>query len=207
MPKTQQAIFYFHRKKRPYVILKWAQTEDGFIARENFDSKWISNSQSRQLVHKWRAEEDAILVGKNTAKYDNPSLTVRDWKGKNPIRIVIDNRLELSSDLNLFDGAVPTIVMNRTKDDQSQNLIHLTYDGSVNELLSKLYDQKIQSVIVEGGAKVLETFINENLWDEARVFTSTENFVSGIKAPKITGQLTSDTNHTGDRLEIYENSN
>lgn len=109
-------------KQRPYVILKWAQTQDGFVAKENFDSKWISNSHSRQLVHKWRAEEDAILVGKNTAAYDNPRLDVRDWVGKNPIRVVLDSKLELSSELNLFDQSIPTLVFNALKSDNKDNL-------------------------------------------------------------------------------------
>src|SRR5690606_13795176 len=104
-------------KKRPYVILKWAQTLDGFVAREDSTSKWITNASSRQLVHKWRAEEDAIMVGKNTAKYDDPTLNVRDWVGKNPVRLVVDSKLELPNTLKLFDEAVPTICYNTQKDE------------------------------------------------------------------------------------------
>lgn len=202
--RLNKCFFTFVEKKRPFVILKWAQTEDGFIARENYDSKWISNSQSRQLVHKWRAEEDAILVGKNTAKYDNPSLTVREWVGQNPTRIVIDNQLELSTDLNLFDGSVPTIVMNLQKDEESNNLIYAKYDGSIQDLLSKLYQSKIQSVIIEGGSKILQSFIEQELWDEARVFTSHQKFVNGIAAPSISGELISHTEIIGDKLQFLE---
>lgn len=202
--KLNARFFTSIEKKRPYVILKWAQTQDGFIARENYDSKWISNQYSRQLVHKWRSEEDAILVGKNTAKFDNPSLTVRDWKGRNPTRIVLDNKLELASDLALFDRSVPTIVMNASKENIQENLSHIKYEGSISDLLSQLNELKIQSLIVEGGAKVSTAFIDQGLWDEARVFISTENFGSGIEAPIIGGILVSNSMETGDRLEIYE---
>ena len=200
-----QRFFTFIEKKRPYVILKWAQTEDGFIARKNFDSKWISNQYSRQLVHKWRSEEDAILVGKNTAQYDDPELTVRDWKGRNPIRVVIDNNLELPDSLKLFDGSVKTLVLNSQKEEAEENLRYLKYDESLTHLLQRLADQRIQSIIIEGGAKTLQWFINEDLWDEARVFTSATNFEEGIASPSIAGKLISDTSDSGDRLEIYAN--
>jgi len=197
-------FFTFVEKKRPYVILKWAQTNDGFLARENGDSRWISNQYSRQLVHKWRAEEDAILVGKNTAMHDNPSLTVRDWKGQNPIRIVIDNRLELSHDLKLFDGSVRTLVLNVKEDDQSSGVEYLKYDESIRNLLHRLYEQKIQSLIVEGGAKTLKSFTDAEMWDEARIFTSNTNFERGIEAPNIGGRMLGGREVMGDRLEIYE---
>ncbi|MCZ8133939.1 MAG: bifunctional diaminohydroxyphosphoribosylaminopyrimidine deaminase/5-amino-6-(5-phosphoribosylamino)uracil reductase RibD, partial [Algoriphagus sp.] len=143
-------------KQRPYVILKWAQTQDGFVARENFDSKWISNSQSRQLVHKWRAEEDAILVGKNTAAYDNPRLDVRDWAGKNPVRVVLDSNLELSTSLNLFDQSIPTLVFNMVKAAAEENLEWIYVPQITAEaILQELQFRKIQSLIVEGGSQVL----------------------------------------------------
>lgn len=197
-------FFTFVEKKRPFVILKWAQTKDGFIARENGDSKWISNQYSRQLVHKWRAEEDAILVGKNTAINDNPSLTVRDWEGEHPVRIVMDNRRELSPDLKLFDGSVRTLVLNVKEEDQSSGVEYLKYDESIRNLLHRLYEQKIQSLIVEGGAKTLTSFIDAELWDEARVFTSDTDFEKGIEAPNIGGRMLGDREVMGDRLEIYE---
>jgi diaminohydroxyphosphoribosylaminopyrimidine deaminase/5-amino-6-(5-phosphoribosylamino)uracil reductase len=203
--RLNKRFFTFVEKKRPYVILKWAQTEDGFIARENFDSKWISDDYSRQLVHKWRTEEDAILVGKNTALYDNPRLTSREWIGKNPIRVVIDNQLELHPNMNLFDGAVPTYVMNLKEEYSSKGVDYLQYDGSIQNLLSRLYEKSIQSVIVEGGAKTLESFIEDRLWDEARVFTSKQEFEKGIESPPIGGRLLKDVTIVEDRLEIYEN--
>ena len=191
-------------KNRPYVILKWAQTHDGFVARPNFDSKWISNSQSRQLVHKWRAEEDAILVGKNTARYDNPSLNIRDWVGKNPIRIVIDSRLELSPDLNLFDRTLSTLVFNTSLEKKEENLewIQMEKITPIN-ILESLHTRKIQSLIVEGGSQVLNQFIQTGHWDECRVFTSTSQFEEGIPAPKL-NQNPSETLFIGtDRLDIY----
>lgn len=169
------------------MILKWAETADGFIARKDFDSKWISNEYSRKLVHKWRAEEDAILVGKNTAMHDNPTLNVRDWEGKDPLRIVIDHELALKLDLNLFDHQIPTICYNLTKHNESEVLsfIKLKKAAFIHDLLSDLYNRNIQSIIIEGGAATLTTFIEGGLWDEARVFQSTNCFGDGIKAPQL----------------------
>ena len=198
-------FFTYVEKKRPFVLLKWAQSEDGFIARENFDSKWISNQYSRQQVHQWRAEEDAIMVGKNTAIYDNPMLNVRDAVGNNPTRIVIDNKLELSAELNLFDGSVLTYVLNLKKEGASDKVNYLKYDGTIDELLARLYERQIQSVLIEGGAKTLTSFIESRLWDEARVFSSNENFEKGIEAPNIGGRLLLDDDVMGDRIEIFEN--
>ncbi|WP_288370197.1 bifunctional diaminohydroxyphosphoribosylaminopyrimidine deaminase/5-amino-6-(5-phosphoribosylamino)uracil reductase RibD [uncultured Algoriphagus sp.] len=174
-------------KNRPYVILKWAQTADGFVARKNFSSKWISSPISRQFVHRWRAEEDAILVGKNTAYYDNPSLNVRDWSGKDPIRLVIDPQLRLDPHLKIFDQSIPTICYNLLKNEQDQNLefVKLTANFHPKEILANLQKRKIQSVIVEGGAFVLKNFLDAELWDEARVFTGSSRFGEGIEAPKM----------------------
>jgi len=192
-------------KHRPYVILKWAQTQDGFVARENLSSKWISGSQSRQLVHKWRAEEDAILVGKNTAQYDNPSLNVRDWVGKNPVRIVLDSNLELPENLNLFDQSIPTICYNSKKSETQENLnfVNLGEQFSMYDMLKDLHSRKIQSLIVEGGTKVLSQFIENSLWDEARVFSGKVKFGTGISAP-ILNQNPAETLSIGeDILNIY----
>jgi diaminohydroxyphosphoribosylaminopyrimidine deaminase/5-amino-6-(5-phosphoribosylamino)uracil reductase len=191
-------------KQRPYVILKWAQTQDGFVARENFDSKWISNSHSRQLVHKWRAEEDAILVGKNTAAYDNPRLDVRDWVGKNPIRVVLDSKLELSSELNLFDQSIPTLVFNALKSDNKDNLAWIKLPEITPEtVLKELHSRKIQSLIVEGGSQVIHQFIQSGLWDEARVFTAPTQFRRGISAPRLNQNPSETLSIDTDRLDIY----
>lgn len=192
-------------KKRPYVILKWAQTADGFVARKDYSSKWISNFSSRQLVHKWRAEEDAIMVGKNTAKYDNPALNVRDWIGKNPLRIVIDSRLELSKDLKLFDQAVPTVCYNTQKSERHGNLefVKLKSGFSVMDILEDLHQKKIQSLIVEGGSFLLNKFLESELWDEARVFTSQNKFEEGIEAPMIQKPASELIPVLEDRLAIH----
>lgn len=192
-------------KKRPYVFLKWAQSKDGFVARSDYSSKWISNARSRQLVHKWRAEEDAILVGKNTANYDNPSLTVRDWIGKNPLRLVIDPKLELPENLNLFDQTVPTICYNTVKSEKSDNLefVKLEPGFELREILDDLNSRKIQSLIVEGGSFVLNKFIEEDLWDEARVFTGPTDFGEGISAPTLNLTPTETLSIQEDTLRIY----
>ncbi len=201
-------FFTFHQKKRPYVILKWAQTLDGFVARENFDSKWISNQHSRQLAHKWRTEEDAILIGKNTAYYDNPSLTARTWKGENPIRILLDKNLEILSDFHLLDQVAKTIIFNSKKEEKAGRTEWIklnSYHPSV--ILTKLQELSVQSVIIEGGAHTLNSFIQENCWDEMRVFTSDQTFSKGIKAPKVNGSLTLDERVFEDNLKIYRNNN
>lgn len=192
-------------KKRPYVILKWAQTQDGFVAQEDYSSKWISGPQSRQLVHKWRAEEDAILVGKKTAFHDNPSLNVRDWMGKNPTRIVLDSYLSLPSDLHLWDGSIPTLCYNSTKNETRKNLefINLGSGFSVNDLLEDLDKRKIQSLIVEGGSSTLSKFIEIGLWDEARVFTGKVKFEKGIPAPFLNQNPSESLSFGDDKLDVY----
>ncbi|PZX57938.1 bifunctional diaminohydroxyphosphoribosylaminopyrimidine deaminase/5-amino-6-(5-phosphoribosylamino)uracil reductase RibD [Algoriphagus chordae] len=192
-------------EKRPYVILKWAQTADGFVAREDFSSKWITNASSRQLVHKWRAEEDAIMVGKNTAKYDDPALNVRDWVGKNPLRIVVDNKLELPNSLKLFDEAVPTICFNTQKSELRGTLefVKLNSGFLVKDMLEELHKRQIQSVIIEGGSYLLNKFLASELWDEARVFTSSNEFGSGIAAPIPPTPVSETIEILEDTLRIY----
>lgn len=179
-------------KQRPYVIFKWAETADGFIAKKNYDSKWISNKMSRTLVHKWRTEEDSIMVGGNTARYDNPKLNARLWKGRNPARIVIDRRLKLPSDLHLYNQQQLTLVYNQLNRSQAPNLefIKLDEDHFLEEVLHDLYEKKIRSIIVEGGSTLINLFVKQNLWDEARIFkSSTAVFHEGIPAPNIHGRL------------------
>ena len=197
--KTHHKRFFtFHNKKRPYIILKWAETNDGFIAPKFKDEQkpvWITNQYSRQLVHKWRAEEQAILVGTNTVLEDNPSLTVRDWKGDNPVRVVLDSTSKLKSDFNVFNDDAETIRV--TKDDIDYN------KPIAAQICDMLYKKNINSIIIEGGAKTLQTFIDENLWDEARVFSGTIKFKEGTKAPQIEGQLISESKIENDLLNIY----
>ncbi|MBX2897236.1 MAG: bifunctional diaminohydroxyphosphoribosylaminopyrimidine deaminase/5-amino-6-(5-phosphoribosylamino)uracil reductase RibD [Cyclobacteriaceae bacterium] len=203
--ELNKRFFTFHEKQRPYIILKWAQTLDGFIARSNYESKWISNELSRLVVHKWRSEEDAVLVGTKTAAHDNPVLTVRDWSGRNPVRIVIDRFLRLPDKLSLFDGSVKTICYNVLKHEEHTNLtlIRLSETNFLESLLEHLFSIGIQSVIVEGGSTTLSLFINAGLWDEARVFTSTRQFYSGIAAPTFAGTLIAEEKMESDTLRIY----
>ncbi|GAA4885641.1 bifunctional diaminohydroxyphosphoribosylaminopyrimidine deaminase/5-amino-6-(5-phosphoribosylamino)uracil reductase RibD [Flaviramulus aquimarinus] len=193
-------FFTFHNKKRPYIILKWAETNDGFIAPETKKEQkpvWITNVFSRQLVHRWRAEEQAILIGTNTALEDNPSLTTRNWNGKNPIRVVIDKNEKLSKELNVFNNDAETILISKNNIDFSKN--------SAKQISYLLFQQNINSIIIEGGTKTLQTFIDENLWDEARIFTGQIEFKKGIKAPKFSGKLIFKKNLITDSLKIYRN--
>lgn len=197
--------FFTHiEKHRPYIILKWAETSDGFIARKNFDSKWISDEFSRQLVHKWRTEEDAVLVGMRTAQQDNPQLNVRDWSGRNPTRIVIDRFLRLHEKLHLFDRSQQTLCYNVLKHEEFDNLslVRIDEDKFLDHLLEDLYKRKIQSVIIEGGAQTLQAFIESKLWDEARIFVSPQTFEAGIKAPLLTGMLGQQEKIKNDWLKI-----
>lgn len=198
-------FFTAQKKKRPYIIFKWAQTSDGFIARENYDSKWISGEDSRKLVHKWRTEEDAVLVGTNTAKYDNPRLNVRDWSGRDPVRLVIDKNLSLNEGLDLFDGNQLTICYNTLKSEERKDLIFKKVDATnlLAEIMTDLYDRGLHSVIVEGGADTIDSFARAGLWDEARVFISPQKFEKGIRAPVIQGSLAAEEIIKDDKLLLY----
>lgn len=198
-------FFTVFDKGRPYISLKWAQTSDGFIAKNNFDSKWISNELSRQWVHRWRSEEDAVLVGSQTVKYDNPKLTVRDWPGRNPVRIVLDRFLKLDTSLHVFDQTVHTLCFNTIKTEAKQNLefIKLDEQGFVQQVVAELQKRKIQSVLIEGGTRIFNEFIKAGLWDEARVFISPQNFGEGISAPQFSATLVSEQQVDSDILRIY----
>ncbi len=203
--KLNNRFFTFIEKQRPFIILKWAQTQDGFIAHSNYESRWISSEFSRQLVHKWRSEEDAVLVGTKTASHDNPTLSVRDWSGRNPIRVVIDRFLRLPSTLKLFDKTQKTICYNILKHEvhPNLNLVRLDETDFINQLVHDLYKQKIQSLIVEGGTQTIKLFIDAELWDEARIFTSTRSFGDGIGAPSFQGDIISADLVSNDELKIY----
>lgn len=203
--ELNKRFFTFMEKQRPYITLKWAETSDGFIARENFDSKWISNEHSRQLVHKWRTEEDAVLVGTTTAFHDNPELNVREWSGRNPVRIVLDRFLRLSEKLNVFDRSQKTLCYNVLKHEEQPNLslIRVAEEDFVKQVVQDLFKQKIQSVLVEGGATTLQFFIDAGLWDEARVFVSDKGFGKGIAAPTLHGNLIHQESVFNDTLRFY----
>lgn len=194
-------------KGRPFILLKWAQTTDGFIARSNYDSKWISNPLSRQLVHRWRAEENAILVGTNTTHYDNPQLNVRDWTGTNPLRVVIDRQLRLSSSLQVFDDSQPTLIYNLKQDNSAGQTqwVRMNPGFNLKDILEDLQQRNVQSLLVEGGAALLRDFIGQGLWDEARVFTGTTRFGLGIPAPTLPVLPSEQMVLDQDLLQIFKN--
>jgi diaminohydroxyphosphoribosylaminopyrimidine deaminase / 5-amino-6-(5-phosphoribosylamino)uracil reductase len=201
-------FFTFHSQKRPYIILKWAQSADGFIAPlvKTKSITWISNKTSRLLVHKWRSEEQAILTGRTTIENDNPLLTTRHFLKKNPIRVVIDPELKLNQTHHIFKKDAPVIVFNLIKNEVSNhiNYVKLKQGKMFHlEMNNYFYKNKIQSVIIEGGAITLAGFIKNNNWDEARVFTGTSNLLTGIKAPDF--NFIANENHqiAGDLLAVY----
>jgi len=208
-------FFTYHRFKRPYIILKWAQTSDGFIdvLRENpsvSQPTWISNEISRMMVHKWRSEEQAVLVGKQTAMMDNPRLNVREWPGRSPIRMAIDRNLKLPKKLNLFDHASTTVIFNALLDQKEKqtHYVRLDFERSIlDSMLHYMYETGIQSVLVEGGRMLIQSFIQAGLWDEARVFKGKKQFGDGISAPVIASVIPEEFYIREDQLLIYRNDN
>lgn len=196
------------QKHRPYVILKWAESADGYLGKEG-EQVWISNAASKQLVHKWRAEEDAILVGTKTALVDNPTLTVREWQGKNPKRILIDKLLTVPKEAAIFNDKAETIIFNAVKTEWSGHNKYIELENFdwylPQNILYQLYLMDVQSIIIEGGAKTLALFIEANLWDEARVIKSTKNLGEGIKAPHLHGILKESVQISDDELKILLN--
>jgi len=184
--QLNKRFFTYHEKKRSFIILKWAESADGFMDKD-FKPFQISNKLSKQFVHQMRSEEHAILVGKNTALHDNPSLTVREIEGRNPIRILIDFNLDVSENSNIYNSEAETIIFNSVKNLEDRNLkfIKIERQNSINKILEKLYELQIQSVIIEGGSFTLQEFINQNLWDEALIFKNPNlNLKNGTKAPE-----------------------
>jgi diaminohydroxyphosphoribosylaminopyrimidine deaminase/5-amino-6-(5-phosphoribosylamino)uracil reductase len=209
--KLNKRFFTFHNKKRPYIILKWAESSDGFIAPLVKDKKepvWISNEYSRQLVHKWRAEEQAILVGTQTVLDDNPQLDVRNWTGKNPVRIVLDRHGKIDQSYFVNDGNSKTILLteqeNLTLGDNVTREI-ITFDNQLSQKIATVvYQMGLQSVIIEGGRQTLQTFIDDQLWDEARIFKSDKILGEGIPAPRL-HRIGKTTNIKTDQLTIILN--
>lgn len=211
--ELNKRFFTFHERKRPYVILKWAQTIDGFIdverSPESFgEPTWITGDLALQLVHKIRSEESAILVGTNTAEKDNPSLTVRHWPGENPRRLVLDKKLRLPASLNLLSGKVKTIVFNARRNEEKGLTSFVKIDTEQEillQIMEELYRRNILSVIVEGGRQLLESFFYAGLWDEAHVFIGNTCFYEGIRAPQIKGKLVASETLGNDQLKIFKN--
>ena len=205
--ELNKRFFTFHQKKRPYIILKWAQTKNGFMATESRKSKWITNSYSKQRVHLWRTQEQAILVGTKTAEFDNPQLNSRLWSGNQPIRLVLDRKLRLNSNFNLWNQSQQTFVFTEQIREAQSNLEFISIDFNQNipeQIAYKLHELEIQSVIVEGGKQTLQSFLDADLWDEARVFTSDEIWEKGIQAPKIQAESIKSEYLKNDNLSIYQ---
>ncbi len=214
--QSNKRFFTNQTKKRPYIILKWAETKDGFIdvdrevtAIDNAKPNWITNQYSRQLVHKWRVEEDAILVGTNTAVKDNPKLDARDYKGKNPVRVILDRNLRIPATYHIYNEKVKTIVITEQKKDSLGNLIFERIDFSKNmaaQVCEVLYRYNLLSVLIEGGRQTLQSFIDADLWDEARIFVGDTNFLKGIIAPRLLGEQISEARIQKDILKIIRNT-
>ena len=186
-------FFTFYQKNRPYIILKWAQSDNLKIAGEHSTASKISNEITDRLVHKWRSEEAAIMVGTNTALTDDPSLTTRLWKGNHPVRIVVDVELKLPGSLNLLDNRYPTIILNRFRHETLGNNFFYKYealDGLIEATMQALRRQNLLSVIIEGGGKLLSSFISSGLWDEARIISNRRLYIKdGIKAPALGNEI------------------
>lgn len=205
----------FQEKKRPYIILKWAESGDGYIApnpsKRNISAEpyWITNTLSRQLVHQWRSEEQSVLVGTQTVIDDNPRLDVRHWKGNNPVRIVLDRTLKIPATHHLLDGSSKTIVLTeQERESVTKGVLLETVNFNQDlpvEICKILYRHQISSVIIEGGTKTLQSFIDTGLWDEARIFTGATAFGSGIKSPVIMGNQVSRTTIFEDSLTLLTN--
>jgi diaminohydroxyphosphoribosylaminopyrimidine deaminase/5-amino-6-(5-phosphoribosylamino)uracil reductase len=204
--QVNKRFFTFHTKQRPYIILKWAQTANGKIGSDLQERLLISNENTNRLVHQWRSEEASILIGTHTALLDDPSLDNRLWSGRSPVRMVLDMPLRLPHSLKLFNRQQTTIIFNRLRQEEDGNILYCQLTDEthiIQQVLAACYKLKLQSILVEGGAKLLQSFINESLWDEARVITNDELMISsGLHAPLLqqhymirTEKIFSDTIH------------
>jgi diaminohydroxyphosphoribosylaminopyrimidine deaminase/5-amino-6-(5-phosphoribosylamino)uracil reductase len=207
---SHKRFFTFHKKQRPYIILKWAETKDGFIAPINqMPGKplWITNTESKKRVHKWRTEEASILAGTTTIEMDNPELTARLCEGNQPLRLILDRSLRLSTELNVFDDSTKTLVFTTKfrKDTDVTQYIKINFDFLHQEIVKKLFERNIQSILIEGGRETLQSFIDIDLWDEARVFIGCEKICKGITAPLLNSSKKSVDSVSTDQLIVHYN--
>ena len=206
--ELNKRFFTYHEKKRPYIILKWAESNDGFIDKD-FKPTKISNELASQFVHQIRSEEHAILVGTQTALNDNPSLTTRLIDGRNPVRILIDFELKVPKDFKIYNNEAPTLVFNQEKDSEEENIkfIKISKENFLEELMQKLYENQIQSVLIEGGSKTLQTFIDANLWDETIIIKNKNlTLENGTKAPKFEGSLIEEKVFRDNKVLFFKNN-
>ncbi|KAF2517386.1 bifunctional diaminohydroxyphosphoribosylaminopyrimidine deaminase/5-amino-6-(5-phosphoribosylamino)uracil reductase RibD [Flavobacterium foetidum] len=212
--ELNKRFFTFHQKKRPYIILKWAESQDGFLSPEKVLDQarkpiWITNQFSRQLVHKWRTEEQAILVGTQTVVDDNPKLNARDWSGSNPVRVIIDQNNRIAENSFILDDTEKTILFSNKKiksDTENTKFEVIDFEQKIiPQILDILYQNQIQSIIIEGGRQTLQSFIDENFWDEARIFIGKTSFQQGTKAPIISKKNSTKTTILTDELIQIKN--
>lgn len=212
--RLNKRFFTFHEKKRPYITLKWAQSADGYLdilrsENYNIEPTWITGKPERALVHKWRAEEEAILAGAGTVRADNPKLNVRDWKGRNPLRLVLSGSGGIGKEASLLTDGGKTVVFTNNRDSDFRGSIKILLDDKAPaciQIAEYLYQSGIQSLLIEGGAKLLEHFISNGLWDEARIFSGEKYFENGVMAPALKGTLFSKTVFGSSILEVYLNT-
>ncbi len=210
--ELNKRFFTFHAQKRPYIILKWAQSKNQKIANEDFSRVIISNPYTNRLVHKWRSEEAGILIGTNTALQDNPFLNTRNWAGPDPVRLIVDLSLRLPSTLKIFDKKQKTVIFNTIQYEDLGNLLYYKIDKEVSVVSSVLkacFDLQIQSILVEGGTRLLQSFIDEKLWDEARVIENNELIIdNGLNAPVLSNHYSiSSESVLTDVISYYKNTN
>ncbi len=210
--ELNKRFFTFHKKRRPYIILKWAQSHNSKIGSTDGRRVFISNEFTNRIVHKWRGEEASILVGSNTAMLDNPELNVRLWNGQNPVRLLVDRNLRLPTSLKIFNSESKTIIFNTIKHEKINHLLYYQVTGAeslVHQIVHALYQLKIQSVLVEGGAKLLQSFIDAQMWDETRVTENGELIItSGLNAPELTNEKLSGSEKLfSDSIQYYKNLN
>ena len=212
--ELNKAFFNFHTNKRPYIILKWAQTLDGFIdiKRKEDDAvgiNWITHPSLKLIVHKWRSEETAILIGNGTLRNDNPKLDTREWYGKNPLRILLSKDKKISTDYKLLDGSTETLVFSNS---EKLNIPKTTFiklnnkENPIKQVLNELYSRDIQTLIVEGGRETLQSFIDNNLWNEARVLIGDKTFGEGLSAPIINKSHKENIRINKDTILFYKNN-
>jgi diaminohydroxyphosphoribosylaminopyrimidine deaminase/5-amino-6-(5-phosphoribosylamino)uracil reductase len=212
--RLNKRFFTFHEKKRPYITLKWAQSADGYLDFLRSDNQkigpnWITGKPERVLVHKWRACEQAILVGAGTLRADDPKLNVREWKGNSPVRLILSSSGSVDQDSSVNEKSAEDIVFTHNQDAIFANAKKVKLDYSVSsslQIAEYLFNSGIQSLFIEGGAKVLNHFISAGIWDEAKIFTGGGYFRNGVKAPEISGALYSKTTFSKSTLEIYINA-
>ena len=211
--EINRAFFTFHSKKRPFIILKWAQTIDGFIDinRKETDAvavNWITHPQMRLPVHKWRSEEDAILIGNGTLINDNPQLDTREWFGKNPLRVLLSDKNKLNKSYKIFDDSTPTVVFSMSENENTKNTEFIKLDkdsDSIKQVLSYLFKRDIQTIIIEGGRDTIQRFIDRNIWDEAKVLIGDKTFGDGLKAPHINCKHQQSFRIVNDTIIYYKN--